>query len=177
MRVFVALYPPPDVAASWTEAARALPLIPAHRVVLAEQLHVTLAFVPRLRESGVDELLESVERACAGLAALNLTFESVGSLPETGQTRLVAAKARPDGATLELHGRLQRRLLPGRGAAERFVPHVTLLRFASPVTWRGEVAIEPPQVVRVGDVRVVESTLSASGARHVVLRRIVLGGG
>jgi 2'-5' RNA ligase len=172
--VFIAAYPPPAVVDALAAAARALEL-PAHRPTPPEQVHLTLQFVGDVDPRDLDGLIESAERASAGVAAFEVAPERLVTLPERGPARLVAAAAPPVPALAELVSRLAARLArePIRGP---YLPHLTLLRFRAPV--RG-LAVDHPIAAApfaVGSIAVMRSLLGRGGAEHRELREIRLGG-
>ncbi len=169
LRLFVAVYPPPDVAAALLEALACLPL-PPHRLTRREQVHLTVQFIGETARRDLRAAVESVERACAGLPAFALTAGALITIPDhpaTAPPRLVAARTDSPPTLLELHRRLVQRFARPRRSnkPERFVPHLTLCRFpeGTPSTgrpWGGPLAV--PRF-EVGDVRLMESRLTLAG--------------
>jgi 2'-5' RNA ligase len=169
LRLFVAIYPPPALAAAMLEALAGLQL-PPHRPTLAEQVHLTLQFIGDTPSRELEQTLESVRRAAGGLSAFALAPARLIHLPQRGPARLVAAQTDAPATLLELHRRLVARLArPGsvRGRKdERFRPHLTLCRFRSPtrgVALDQALTLPPFPVARIALMR---STLSAEHATH-----------
>lgn len=169
MRLFVALYPPPDLAAALVERATALAPqagLRDPRPIPADKVHLTLLF---LGDRGVRELesvRESVARSVAGLPAPRLRVLSIGPLPN-----LLAAVLEQHPTISQVHTRLAQRLArkPERRA---YLPHMTLARgrwAAEPATFSA--AIDPAPEFDASEVRLMESVLHASGAEHRVLER------
>jgi len=177
LRLFVAAYPPEDVARGMLERVRALPLPPSlagsSRVLPIEQVHLTLQFIGDTPAGEMDATVESVQRAAAGLPAFVLRVRQLIALPERGPKRLIAAETDIPPALLELHKRLALRLAtnvrdkPGR----QYRPHITLRRFASPVKPQALALAGVPAAVdrlsfSVERIVLMRSTLSKAGATH-----------
>lgn len=176
LRLFVAAHPPPEVACALLEALAPLGL-PAHRAVPAAQIHLTLQFIGDTPAKRMAEVVESVERSCAGLEAFMLTPLRLIALPQTGPARLVAVETDAPAALLELHRRLAHRL--AKNARERpgdkFLPHLTLCRFTSPGP--APANLPAPLSVDAFDVRhvtLLRSVLLPEGAEHRPVARFEL---
>src|SRR5687768_18549446 len=102
LRLFVAAYPPRDIAQAMLDAMRALKL-PSHRATVCEQLHMTLQFIGDTPARDLETTIESVERAAAGLSAFELAVRSLIQLPQRGPARLIAAETDAPATLLELH--------------------------------------------------------------------------
>lgn len=177
LRLFVAAHPPPEVACALLESLSRLEL-PAHRAVPAAQIHLTSQFIGDTPAKRLPEVVESVERSCAGLEAFALTPLRLIALPQTGPARLVAAETDAPAALLELHRRLAHRL--AKNARERpgdkFLPHLTLCRF----TTAGAAPAGLPSPLEVGPfpvrhVTLLRSVLLRDGAEHRPVARFDLG--
>lgn len=165
-RLFIAAYPPLEVAQSLLDAAR--PSLPANaKPVATEQVHLTLLFIGSVRRIEMDDLVESVDRAASGRGGCHLTIRKFGALPETGEPRLMAALGDSDGNLLEVQKRLAARLARFRPKAEReqFVPHLTLARFAPASPRVSEISIEPVTWT-IRELGLMDSRLGPSGAVH-----------
>ena len=168
LRLFVALYPPAAVAEAMLARAARLDL-PKHRTTPAGQVHMTLQFMGDTRAAKLGETIESVERAAAGIGAFTLSPERLLTLPKHGPARLVAAETDAPAPLLEMQRRLAQRLsrVARKNAGDRFLPHVTLLRFAGAGVGGLDVDVKletaPFQVDRIVLMR---STLTSLGAEH-----------
>lgn len=181
LRLFVAAYPPPEVAAAALEAIATLDL-PAHRATPAEQVHLTLQFIGDTPAKQLDETLESVRRAASGIGAFSLSPQRYITLPpasQRGRPRLVALETDAPGQLLELHRRLAHRLARAlrRDPVDRFLPHLTLARFG-PGPGEGPARrIEAPAELpafSVERVVVMRSVLRPEGAEHREVERVGL---
>ncbi len=178
LRLFVAAYPPQEIARSLAERVSALALPARARVGAIEQTHMTLQFIGDTPANQMDAVRESVERAAAGLPAFVLTLRELIALPERGPKRLVAAETDAPPTLLEIQRRLVQRLartVRERGSGERFRPHMTLCRFASPVTG---FAFDEPALTGsfpINHIALMRSTLWHAGAAHHEVMRVELG--
>lgn len=176
LRLFVAVYPPVEAAASLVQRLAALDL-PPHRQTPPEQCHLTLQFIGDTAPSRLSDVVESMERSAAGLDAFNLTPLRLVSLPHRGPARLVAAETDCPATLLELQRRLVLRLAhrPRGRVEERFLPHLTLCRFRSPTRIKPIEAPIEAEAFRVGRVVLLESRLLPSGAEHREVASAALG--
>ena len=175
MRLFVALYPPVEVAAAMLASIEGLDL-PKHRVPPLEQVHMTLQFIGDRHERELDDVIESVERSAAGLGAFELTPRMLVSLPERGAGRLVAVQTDEPAALMEIQRRLAHRLAdPKRRGRERFLPHMTVCRFAAET--RMERINQPVnmEAFAVGEIKLMKSVLRPSGAAHALVHTVRVG--
>ena len=179
VRLFVALVPPADVALGMLQAVQAgldggSLTLPAHRLILPTDLHMTLAFIGDTRAKGVRDVMESVDRACTGFGPLVLRPSTLVTIPtpqDGGPPRLLAVLTDAPSALIEIQRRLALRLTtPKRsGRRGRFLPHVTVLRYAH---GQSSGDIELPALVPdwpVREVLLLQSTLNATGARYTPL--------
>ena len=175
MRLFVAVYPPEHVAVTLQQAAMNLTL-PPYRLVPVDQIHLTLAFIGDVDARDLPRVEESVGRSTAGLVAFDLMAIRLMTLPHRGLSRLVAAEITAPSPLMEIQRRLVMRLArsPRAKAGDRFLPHVTLVRF------KAEAKVEVDQPVQseaftVASVRLMRSTLLPTGAVHETMREFAIG--
>lgn len=165
LRLFVAAYPPVESARQML-GALAGGGVPPHRATTAEQVHLTLQFIGETRQDALPEVEESVRRACAGIGPFTLEPTKLISLPRRGPARLVACETSAPAGLLELHRRLARRLSRHARDRDRFLPHLTLCRFSSPI---GGLTLDRPiaaPAFEVHAIKLMNSHLLASGAVH-----------
>lgn len=175
VRLFVAVYPPLGLAREMAARAAAMDL-PRHRATPTEQVHLTLQFIGEREPSEVAEVLESVRRSAAGLPAFTLETIRLMNLPQRGAARLVAAEFSSPAALLEIQRRLAHRLArnPRERSGDRFVPHMTLLRFGSVAPGvRVDSALALP-AFEVREVLVMKSWLRPDRAVHAEVARVAL---
>lgn len=168
LRLFVAVYPPVEVAEALLGLVRAQRDLPKYRLVPVGQVHLTLQFIGDTEVRELEEVIESVRRSAAGLEGFELAPERLITLPERGPARLIAAQTSAPAALLELQRRLAHRLAknPRERAGDRFRPHLTLCRFATPAQVQLDEAVGVPGF-GVERVRLMKSVLKPSGAEHV----------
>lgn len=177
LRLFVAVYPPPELAVRLLGLLPTLSL-PEHRPTAVDQLHMTVQFVGNTRRNRLGSVRESVERSASGLPGFTLRPAHLIAIPDRGPIRLVAVQTDAPPPLLELHRRLATRLAHKSNPEkpDRFVPHITLARFPEgtkplPETvtardpWKAlDAAAFPPFTVR--RIELVQSVLTRSGALH-----------
>lgn len=170
-RLFCALQLPEAVVASlarWQAAH-----ITAGRLVPAEHLHVTLAFLGSRPRSELPGIVRELAGAAAGGGPVRLRVQryretsSVGMLVFEDRGGGGSALARALEAGLERIGSYRPEQRP-------WLPHVTVTRFRRPA------GLDPPLPV-LGEVDAVRaalycSTLRPTGARYDVLESVALGG-
>ncbi len=171
LRLFVGIYPPPDAAERLLAMLDGLTL-PRCRATAVEAVHLTVQFIGAVAVSDLEQTSESVDRSVAGLPSFSMSLERICTLPERGPARLIAAVGDLPAELLEMHRRLVQRLarnvLPRE--KQRFLPHMTLGRFSSPVRLP---PIDQPiegMTFPVTAVRLMKSTLRPEGAVHAEVR-------
>lgn len=166
MRLFVAAYPPVESARAMLQLLRGVEL-PEHRPVSAEQVHMTLQFIGDTDERQLDEVMESLERAAAGVKAFDLTPRKLMCLPERGEPRLVAVETDAPAGLLEIQRRLAAKLARNPRERQRFLPHMTLCRFRNGArVWRVERRAVEMEPFAVREIRLMESVQRPGGAEH-----------
>lgn len=179
LRLFVAVYPPAALVRAMLERLAALALPPRTRTTPADQVHMTLQFIGDTPVAQMDDVQESVRRAAAGLPGFELSLRELIALPERGHRRLIAAETDAPATLLELQRRLAQRLARNprdrNRTGERFRPHMTLCRFASPVKRidLGDAALSG--AFSVDHIALMRSTLSSAGATHHQVLSVPLG--
>lgn len=167
LRLFVAVYPPPEMARQLLEMLGGMTL-PAHRLTSLDQVHMTLQFIGDTPARELEATVESVTKAAGGLAAFDLIPQALIVLPERGPARLVAAQTDSPPTLLELQRRLAMRLAHHvrRKPADRFRPHLTLCRFKAPARVRIPAKDLSHAPFRVDQIALMRSTLTQAGAQH-----------
>lgn len=178
-RLFVALYPPIEVRRSLLKLlAETLPdAANLGRIQPADQLHMTLQFIGDTGERELQAVAESVERSGAGIEPFELIPTRLITLPERGPARNIAIQTDAPGSLIEIHSRLAKRLARSARAraSDRFLPHITLLRYSGTgVPRRVECDVRAPAFT-VSTIHLVRSILKPAGADHVSLLEVPLG--
>lgn len=177
-RLFVALYPPRDVASRCLNMLGEMEL-PRRRVVPVEQIHLTLQFIGDTSVKQLDNVMESVMRSAGGIKSFDLTIEKLAPIPMRGSARLIAAHTDAPPQVLEIQRRLATRL--SRNSRERpgdrFLPHISLCRFRIPLRdCPAGIALDSnlAWTFTVDHVCLMRSILHHEGAEHIELARVVL---
>jgi 2'-5' RNA ligase len=160
---------------------------PALRVVPAESLHITLAFLGYLPEREIERLGEIVGNLKATAPTVRLG-EPVAK-PSLSRARLFALPAESPG-TVSLQAELEERLVAERLYKQEkrvFWPHVTVARVKSPRSGskRPQPVEQPPgalpgallEPARPVRVRLYRSELNPQGARYTPLAHVELSRG
>lgn len=174
LRLFVAAYPSPGIAAELAAAAASYAPASA-RLISPDQIHLTLLFIGSVRVSNVERIAESLDRAASGRQSSVVRLHTLACLPQTGDPRLVAALADADGPTLELQRRIASRLVTWRPKAsgDNFSPHLTLARL-QPATSAREAQPIMALDLPLRSIRLMRSSLRPGGAIHSVVHETML---
>lgn len=138
MRMFVALVPPVEAVEHLDEFLAVRREAGPFRWTLAEQLHVTLAFLAAVPDRRLDDLIERLERAARRRTPVTTRVAGGGAFPDPARARVLWG-----GLDLDETGRTEvTRMATGARAAaakagievggQRFRPHVTLARLGRP---------------------------------------------
>jgi 2'-5' RNA ligase len=182
VRLFVALYPPIDLAQAWLDLARAR-LAPDRRVKFRqpppEQVHLTAMFIGPVEMRERDDIAESVERSAAGLCAIELTADSFRTFPtgrEASKPRTLTITTDAPPTLLELRRRLVHRLARNpKQRREEFEPHLTVARFEHEKGIPIHEPLPAAERFRVDRVVLVESLLTPDGPEHTPATSVNLG--
>ena len=189
MRAFFAVDLPDSLATAVAEAQAPFADAPGVNPVRPEQAHVTMKFLGDIAESGPDsptvgDVIEAGERAVdrAAVAPFNCTIAGLGVFPNREYVSVVWAGVDRGGDDLAaLHEALEAETtaLGVDPADHAFTPHVTLARVENATgadAVREALDAEQPEVgsFAVDEVRLVKSTLTASGPEYDVVERFPL---
>jgi 2'-5' RNA ligase len=141
MRMFVAVIPPEEVLEDLAEfLAPRQEAEPGFRWTVAEQWHLTLAFMAQVADRHLDDLQSRLERAGARRTPFEVALAGGGAFPNPARAKVLYAgvdPAEPAGAV-----ELERLATGARAAATkagaeaeggRFHPHITLARLGRPL--------------------------------------------
>ena len=186
MRVFLAVFPPPEVQAAAHAAGEALRRaseadgLAANAVswVKLENLHYTLRFIGEVGEDGARRLAVAATAAARTAASFQAALGGLGAFPRARGARVLwIGLAAGSEALVAVATALEvevRRAGFGR-ADHEFTPHLTLGRVRQPGRdWSGtlERAAAAPGAgaarFAVDRILVVQSTLSPKGSRYEV---------
>ncbi len=132
LRLFVAVFPPPDLAAALDAQAKKLKLSPgAVRWTLPGQIHLTLNFLGHVPAARLSDFSNALIAACARARPHTLEAAGLGAFPSPSRPRILWAGLRGELDSLrQLKEALDARLQPlGHMPENReFHPHLTLGR-------------------------------------------------
>ncbi|MEO1130002.1 MAG: RNA 2',3'-cyclic phosphodiesterase [Planctomycetota bacterium] len=175
MRLFVAVYPPMDVVEAMLAPLRGIDL-PRCRFPPDKQVHLTLHFIGDTESRALEGVVESIERAVAGIGPWHLQAERLMTLPVGGRPKLIAAGTTAPSQLLEVQRRLVQRFAraPRSKPGNRYVPHITLCRLQ-----RGAGPVPPLPAIdvpafEVCDVLLMRSVLKPTGAEHAEVTSVAL---
>jgi 2'-5' RNA ligase len=183
MRVFIAFALPPQIASA---AAALLPVLPGLRPVRPELLHVTLAFLGRVADERLDDILAACRQAASPQAPFNVTLDRAGRFPEGGAPRVVWLGMGEGATESSSLAAAVRDALTARDVAfdaKPFRPHVTIARVKDDIDRPMARAIaaaaerlQPAQLrFAVEAIVPFESVLSPKGPRYTPLALAPLG--
>jgi RNA 2',3'-cyclic 3'-phosphodiesterase len=172
LRLFCALTIPEQAIQEVVEWQRRLPA-GDYRLVPAENLHVTLAFLGPRPAGELDAIRSELEQAARGAAPVAFRPSRYRETRSVGMLVLDDRDGAAAAVAADLHARLARL---GVYEPERrpWLPHLTVVRF------RARPRLEPP-LPDLGEVApsgaaVFLSRLRPSGAEYVVVHEVGLGG-
>jgi 2'-5' RNA ligase len=160
VRLFVAVWPSPDVVETLSSLAR--PELAGVRWTTADQWHVTLRFDGDVAAADVESVVSTLANRLAGAPAADASCD--GTVRRFGRGAV--------GVVVEGLGDLAGRVDPS--PSRPFRGHLTLARF----TTRRPPVLEPPPPPLswpVSEVTLVRSHLGRGPARYEVIRRFPLG--
>ncbi len=137
--MFAAVVPPEDVLEDLEEFLAPRREAAAFRWTVPEQWHLTLAFMERVPERSLDDLLERLTRAGRRRTPFSLALAGSGAFPGVARAKVLYAGIE---AAPEAREELQRLATGARAAAAKagapvdgatFRPHLTLARATRPV--------------------------------------------
>lgn len=187
MRLFTAIVPPAEAVEDLDGFLSVRREAGPFRWTLAEQWHLTLAFMGSVPDRKLDDLVERLGRAGRKRSPFEVRFAGGGAFPNAGRAKLLyAAVSGDERARVELD-----RLATGARAAAtksgaqvdgaRFKAHLTLARIGKPqdiTSWVRLLDSYSGPSWRVDEFVLVESHLGEGPRgrpRHVVLESFALG--
>lgn len=181
MRIFVAVVPPPEVVDHLDHFLEVRRGAGEFRWTVADQWHLTLAFMGSAHERNLDDLVERLGRAAHRRTAFEVAFAGGGAFPNAARAKVLWAGVRADDAGRTELDRLATgaRAAGTKSGAEvdggKFRAHLTLARLGHPADVTKWVrlldAYEGPAWT-VDEIALVESHLGEGPRkrpRHVVL--------
>jgi 2'-5' RNA ligase len=138
MRMFVAVLPPDEALEDLGDFLR--PRQEAEsgfRWTSPEQWHITLAFMPRVHERALDDLVARLQRAAARRTPFTASVAGGGAFPNAGRAKVLFAGLRLSDAEELRRLKTGARAAANKSGAEAeggpFRPHLTLARIRRPL--------------------------------------------
>lgn len=170
VRVFFALWPPPDCAEALHRAAR--DSVRDGRLMRAETLHMTLAFIGAVAPARLADLIAAGTQAVAGHAPFELVIDRLAYWRHN-QIVWAGCDAAPgplDALAADLRAAVRRAGLPVAGPA--FKAHVTLARKAA--GYKKLAPTELPLRWPVKECCLMASETTTNGARYTLIHAFSL---
>ena len=177
MRLFVAVFPPPEVKEALTEAARAL-ATDAFRLTPPERVHLTLKFLGEVPPGDIPRVTSALERAARQGGPFDAAVSGFGAFPSARRARILWAGIGAGAEGFRGLSRAVEAALETEGFVREdkpFVPHLTLGRAHRPAPLELGSAGVPDLGFAVGTLDLVESRQARSGVTYSVLARYPLG--
>lgn len=171
MRVFVAVFPPPEVQEALIESARTLPT-DAFRLTAPERVHLTLKFLGEVPREDLLRVTSALERMDRGAEPFDATTSGFGAFPSTRRARILWAGIGEGTEGFRALSRAVEDLLEPEGFAREdkpFIPHLTLGRARRPVNFDPGEAGLPKLGFSVRKIDLVQSRQGESGVTYPVL--------
>jgi 2'-5' RNA ligase len=171
VRVFVAVFPPPEVREALIEAARALPT-DAFRLTAPERVHLTLKFLGEVPPEDLPHVTSALERIGPHGEPFDATTSSFGTFPSSRRARVLWAGIGEGAEGFRTLSRSVETLLEPEGFAREdkpFVPHLTLGRARRPVPFDPTGTNLPELRFAVEKIVLVQSKHQASGVAYSTL--------
>lgn len=182
MRLFLAVFPPPDVQQVAYRAAD--PLRIGHDAVAwvkKENLHYTMRFLGDHDAAGLARAQAALHEAAKSRARFGATLGGFGAFPNAKRARVLWIGMIQGAEPMRLLASAIEGALVKHGfesADENFEPHLTVGRVRAPGDWTARLLDAPTVEARfqVDRVQLVSSTLGGGGSTYDVLEEASLAG-
>ena len=184
LRLFIGIFPPPAIQREIAAVHQTLDDRPRGRWVQPDLLHMTLCFLGDCEAENLPALAGALDRAAGRHAPFELVLAGIRAFPNPARARVAFLAARGGETELaalaqSLVGELPRTLRPEDD--KPFRAHLTIARFRDAPSRAAWALLEQayanqgePWRVRVYELRLVESELSAQGPHYRARHRAVL---
>lgn len=188
MRLFAALVPPEPALEDLDEFLEVRREVGPFRWTLADQVHVTLAFLADVPDRSLDELVERLGRAAGRRTPFRTAITGGGAFPDATRARVLWAGLDLDEPSRTELDRLATGCRAAAGRAgiavegQRFRPHLTLARLGHPAEVSGWVRLLDAYAGPCWPADRIELVASYLGEgprgrpRHVAVERFPLAG-
>ena len=180
MRLFIAVFPPPEVQGAAFRAAD--PLRPGHDAVAwvkKENLHYTMRFLGEVDEAGAANAAAAMREAAARRARFGAALGGFGAFPSAKRARVLwIGMLQGDEPMRLLASELDAALVRHgfESSDESFEPHLTIGRVRAPGDWTARLLDAPTVEARfqVERIRLVNSVLAPGGAKYETVEEAAL---
>lgn len=176
MRLFVAVFPPPEVRDALSQAALALPENP-FRLTPPERVHLTLKFLGETPPESLPRLTRALEPLRDHADPFEATVSRFGVFPSPRRARVLWAGIGAGAELLVALAEAAETLLEPEGfdrEGRSFVPHLTLGRARRPVPFDPSGTTLPDLGFTVGSVDLVQSEHTGDGVAYSTIRKYEL---
>jgi len=182
MRLFIAVFPPPEAQALAYRAADLLRL--GHDAVAwvkRENLHYTMRFLGEVDDAAAAKAGEAMRQAAASRTRFAATLGGFGAFPNAKRARVLWVGMQQGAEPMRLLAKALGESLARNGfdaAEERFEPHLTVGRVRAPGDWTARLLDAPTVDARfqVDRLKLVKSVLAPGGSRYEPIEEATLGG-
>ncbi len=182
MRLFIAIFPPPDVQMAAYHAADPLRTSrDAVAWVKRDNLHYTMRFLGECEPGAVERAAAAMREAAASRPRFGAAIGGFGAFPSAKRARVLWVGTLQGAEPMRLLASALEASLVLHGfepAEQEFEPHLTVGRVRMPGDWTKRLLDAPTVESRfqVDRLRLVKSTLAAGGSRHEPLTEAMLQG-
>ena len=170
MRVFAAVFPPPDVQRTLIEAARDQPNF---RPTASHRVHLTLKFLGEVSRDALPGIIAALEPLRDGQQPFDTATSNFGAFPSTHRARILWAGLGEGADQLRALAETVETLLEPEGFVREdktFIPHLTLGRARRPALF--DAGADLPRLrFTVSSVDLVQSEHGATGVAYSTLAR------
>jgi len=182
MRLFIAVYPPPEMqAAAWhaADSLRASRGAESVSWVRQDDLHCTMRFLGEVDDAGATRASQAMAEAAGQHTRFGATLGGFGAFPTAKAARVLWIGMTHGAEPMRLLARSLEQALRKQEferADDAFEPHLTVGRVRRPADWTARLIDAPTIEARfqVDRLVLVSSVLEKSGARHERLRESAL---
>ncbi|WP_166178118.1 RNA 2',3'-cyclic phosphodiesterase [Rubrobacter tropicus] len=176
MRVFVAVFPPPEVQQALIEAARLTPTN-AFRLTAPERVHLTLKFLGDVPPDSLPRITATLEPIRRDHEPFDVLTSSFGVFPSPRRARVLWAGLGEGKEQMRSLAQTVETLLEPEGfqpEKKSFMPHITLGRARRPTPFDPTGANLPELRFTVSAIDLVQSKHSPKGVAYSTLTRYEL---
>jgi len=180
LRLFIAVFPPPDIQTAAYRAAD--PLRPGHDAVAwvrKGNLHYTMRFLGEVDDAAAARAAEAMREAAASRAKFGASLGGFGAFPSAKRARVLWIGMLQGAEPMRLLASALDASLKRHGfeaADEGFEPHLTVGRVRAPGDWTARLLDAPTVEARfqVDRLKLMQSVLASGGSKYETVEEAVL---